>query len=167
MAIEVRDAAVSDAARLIALRRALYQQTSFMLWEPSEFTATEADEVQRIQRLGRAANSMLMVAEDQGALIGLVSAVGGDRNRIRHCAAVALGVERAHWSRGVATRMLEAAIAWAPTAGVKRLEFTVHVTNLRALAVYLRCGFQVEGRRRSAYLVDGAYADDYMMSLVR
>jgi RimJ/RimL family protein N-acetyltransferase len=165
--IRVRDAVEADAAALVALRRRLYEQTSYMLWEPAEFTATEADEVERIRRMGAARNCMLMVAEEGGALVGLISATGADRNRIRHCSILALGVDREHWSKGVATRMVEAAIAWAPGAGVTRLELSVHTSNLRALQVYLRCGFAIEGRRRAAYLVDGEYADDYVMARVR
>jgi RimJ/RimL family protein N-acetyltransferase len=41
---------------------------------------------------------------------------------------------------------------------------TVHTSNLQALGLYLRYGFQVEGVRRHSLLVDGRYVDEYLMS---
>jgi RimJ/RimL family protein N-acetyltransferase len=60
--------------------------------------------------------------------------------------------------------MVREAVAWSAAAGLARLELTVHTTNLAAVAVYLRCGFEVEGRRRKSLFVDGAFVDEYLMS---
>jgi RimJ/RimL family protein N-acetyltransferase len=96
--------------------------------------------------------------------VGLLTAVGGEPNRLRHSAALALGVAKSHWGQGIATAMVQEAVSWSTTAGVTRLELTVHTTNLAAVAVYLRCGFEVEGRRRRSLFVDGVYVDEYLMS---
>ena len=73
---------------------------------------------------------------------------------------------REYWSKGVASRMLAEAIAWAPLAKLKRLELTVHTTNTKAVALYRRHGFEVEGTRRGSLLVNGEYVDEYLMSLI-
>ena len=62
--------------------------------------------------------------------------------------------------------MLREAIAWATGAGIKRLELTVHTVNARAVALYQRHGFEIEGTRRSSLRVDGVYTDEYLMSLL-
>jgi RimJ/RimL family protein N-acetyltransferase len=62
--------------------------------------------------------------------------------------------------------MLREAIAWAPRAGVKRLELTVHTANARAVALYQRLGFAIEGTRRCSLRVDGKYVDEYSMALL-
>jgi RimJ/RimL family protein N-acetyltransferase len=49
---------------------------------------------------------------------------------------------------------------------LRRVELTVHTTNQRAIAAYKRCGFQVEGVRRSSLLVDGKYVDEYLMAVI-
>jgi RimJ/RimL family protein N-acetyltransferase len=79
---------------------------------------------------------------------------------------LALGVAKSHWGQGIASRMLDEAVAWSVQARLKRLELTVHTTNLRAIAVYLRSGFRVEGVRRCSLRIDGQYVDEYLMSLV-
>lgn len=166
MTFVVRRALETDAPALIALRRRLFEETPFMLLEPAEFTNTEDDERARIIRLGQQSNSLVLVAEAGTQLVGVLSAIGGERNRSRHSALLGLGVVRSHWSQGIASRMVHEAISWSLAAGLKRLELTVHTTNLRALSVYLRCGFEVEGLLRSSLLVDGKYVDEYLMSLI-
>jgi RimJ/RimL family protein N-acetyltransferase len=162
----VRRATESDASAVIELRHKLFSETSYMLWEPAEFTQTAEHERNRIARLNSQANSLVLLAEEGAQVIGLLSAVGGERNRLRHSAGLALGVARSHWGQGVAKALVTEAVAWSAGAGLKRLELNVHTSNLAAIAVYLYCGFQVEGLRRSSLLVDGAYVDEYLMSLV-
>jgi RimJ/RimL family protein N-acetyltransferase len=164
MGFLVRRAVEDDAPALIELRRQLFAETSFMLWEPAEFTNTADDERKRIVRLQGRANSVVLVAESASQPVGLLTAVGGEVNRLRHSATLALGVAKSHWGQGIATAMVREAVAWSTTAPVSRLELTVHTSNLAAIAVYLRCGFEVEGRRRRSLFVDGAYVDEYLMS---
>ena len=57
-------------------------------------------------------------------------------------------------------------MAWAPGAGVKRLELTVHTSNDRAVSLYRKFGFEIEGTRRSSLLVDGVFKDEYLMAHV-
>ena len=166
MTIAVRRALETDAPAVVALRRRFFEETAFMIWEPAEFKDTEDDERARIIRLGRQSNSLVLVAEAETQLVGLLSATGGERNQLRHSALLSLGVARSHWSQGIATRMMQEAIAWSLAAGLKRLELTVHTTNLRAVHLYLRHGFQVEGTSRASLRVDGKYVDEYFMSLI-
>ena len=77
---------------------------------------------------------------------------------------ITLGVLMDYWSRGIASRLLQEVLAWAATVGAVRVELTVHTTNVRAVSLYLRHGFQAEGTRRSSLFVGGCYVDEYLMS---
>ena len=148
--IKVRKAEASDAAAIIELRNRILSETAFMLWEPGEFQDSVEDEAKRIERLNNRDNCLLIVAEAGGQLIGNLTAYGGETRRIRHRATIALGVAKEHWSKGAATAMLDFVLRWSRERKLRRVELTVHTTNVRALAVYRRCGFQVEGVRRSS-----------------
>ena len=164
MPVRIRSADEADAAALVALRRALFAETQFMLWEPQEFVATAEDERKFITWLASKANSHLLLAEHESRLVGFLAVMGGDRNRTRHAAVVFLGVVRELWSQGVASALLGEAVSWSTRANLLRLELTVHTTNTRAVALYKRLGFQVEGTRRASLLVDGELRDEYLMS---
>lgn len=164
--ISVRKAEASDAAALLELRNKIVSETAFMLWEPGEFQGSVDDEAKRIDRLNSRDNCLMIVAESGGQLIGYISTLGGETRRIRHRATIALGVAREHWSKGAATAMLDFVLRWSRERKLRRVELTVHTTNERAIAVYKRCGFQVEGVRSSSLLVDGQYVDEYLMAVI-
>ncbi len=89
----------------------------------------------------------MILAEEDGHPIGTLSAYGGETRRMRHRAILAVGVVKAHWGKGIATALLEYALRWSREKQLRRIELTVHVSNRRAVEVYERCGFQVEGVR--------------------
>mgnify|MGYP001283423046 CR=1 FL=1 len=60
--------------------------------------------------------------------------------------------------------LLRAVEDWASTQGLHRLELTVQQRNTRAVALYEKAGFAIEGTRRHALVVNGAYVDEWFMS---
>jgi RimJ/RimL family protein N-acetyltransferase len=67
-------------------------------------------------------------------------------------------------SRGNGRGLLAAAEQEASGRGLRRLELTVMTGNLRAIGLYLRSGFQVEGLRRHPLTRDGTIIDEYYMA---
>jgi RimJ/RimL family protein N-acetyltransferase len=107
-----------------------------------------------------------LIAEVDDRFVGMLGVVGSPVPRVRHAATLVLGVLRSAWGKGVATAMMTEAVRWAPTVGLSRLELFVMTTNTRAMALYERLGFKVEGRRRPAYVINGVDVDDYLMSCI-
>jgi ribosomal protein S18 acetylase RimI-like enzyme len=56
-------------------------------------------------------------------------------------------VDRDWRDRGVGSALVAAAIEWASEQGLHKLSLSVFAHNERALAVYRKFGFEVEGRR--------------------
>lgn len=164
MPVEVRRAETSDGLALLELRRLVLRETPFLLFEPDEFDKTADDEAARIERLNGRAHSLVVIAADGPAVVGTVTVVGEDLRRRRHSAMLAVSVARSHWGQGIAPRMLQFVQDWAPGAGIRRLELTVHTTNLQAIRVYLKAGFLFEGLRRNSLTVEGRPIDEYAMA---
>ncbi len=72
------------------------------------------------------------------------------------------------YGRGYGTEMTRLVLHYAfDTIGLHRVELQVYEHNPRALRVYEKCGFRVEGRRRDALLWDGVRYDSLMMAVLR
>jgi len=163
-AVRFREAGPGDAAALLALKQGLDRETSFMMFEPDERAETEADVAAQLGRATDEANSVVIVAETAGGLVGYVDAGGGRLRRSRLAAQVVIGVLATASGSGVGSGLLRELESWARGHGLHRLELTVMAHNRRALALYERMGFVVEGRRREGLLVNGDFIDELYMA---
>ena len=55
---------------------------------------------------------------------------------------------------------------WAIDNGVTRLELTVMKHNERAINLYKKIGYKVEGVREKSVVVDGDHVDEYYMAKI-
>ncbi len=72
---------------------------------------------------------------------------------------IGISVDRDWRGRGIGTLLLEYLIDWAPAHGIAQIEIEAFANNPRAVALYERHGFEREGVRRGAVMVDGEYVD--------
>ena len=85
--------------------------------------------------------------------------------RQRHVASVGMSVAREAQGQGIGRQMLAALVDYADNwAQVLRLELTVFADNERAIGLYKKLGFEVEGRHRADTLRNGRYHDSLTMA---
>jgi ribosomal protein S18 acetylase RimI-like enzyme len=159
---KIRLAGPDDAAALLALQRRLDTQSAFMLLEPDERERAPGRLRARLESQDLA-GSFDLIAEREARLLGWMSVEVLPFRRARHCGYVVIGVDTAAAGRGIGTALLTAGAAEAQRRGLRRLELTVMTDNLRALSLYVRSGFEVEGLRRQALDRNGTVIDEYYM----
>jgi L-phenylalanine/L-methionine N-acetyltransferase len=119
-----------------------------------------------LARLGP--NDHWLCAVLDGALVGWGNLQVCADARRRHVGILGVVTARSAWGRGVATatvgQLLDLADRWLD---LKRVELSVLTDNTRAMALYERCGFAVEGTQRRYVFRSGSYADAYLMSRLR
>jgi RimJ/RimL family protein N-acetyltransferase len=162
--VRIRAARPYDAAALLELKHQLDRETAFMMYEPDERDSPVRDLAAELASLGRSANSVILLAELADQLIGYVQLTGGSLRRSRATAYVVIGVLAHAAGRGTGTELLRQAKAWAAARGLHRLELTVMAHNTRAIRLYERMGFSVEGRRSECLLIDGQFIDELTMA---
>lgn len=160
--MEIRTLNVKDAKDYLALMQTLDSETSFMLYEENERTASVTDMGKRIE--GALLNGdCLLGAYVDGYMVAFIHAERGFAKRIRHSAYIVVGVLKGYSGKGIGKVLFDAVEAWAIKAGVTRLELTVMIHNERAVKLYKAMGFFVEGIKKQSLIVNGAYVDEYYM----
>ena len=157
MEISIRTATEADAP---ALRR--YAERLFGERPPGIYrrdTPSVAEEVDFIRSRLTPANSTTLVAEDGTAIIGLLDFAGGSLEEERHTGSFGISVDRDYRAAGIGSALIERLLAWAPTAGITRVEVRAWSNNPRALALYRRLGFREEGCLKAAITSDGQPVD--------
>ncbi|HWF10834.1 MAG TPA: GNAT family N-acetyltransferase, partial [Bryobacteraceae bacterium] len=108
--------------------------------------------------------SRIFLAEDSGEMAGLLAAYREKGAKVCHSATLVSVYVRPRWrGRGLADQMVQEAIAWSASAGVRILRLTVVTSNTRAIRCYQRCGFRVCGIQPEVIRVGTQYHDELLM----
>lgn len=156
----VRPARLDEAARIARLMRSVDEETPYMIYGRGERGISPEDIRQFILESGLGRNVSLLIAQAGSDPVGYVMAVGGGLARSRHCVRIsALAVRRNWWRRGLGRRLLIETELWAREIGARRLELETMAANDAARGLYESLGFEVEGRRRRAFLLNEMWMD--------
>lgn len=108
---------------------------------------------------------MLFVAEIDGELVGSAGLHPQASPRRRHAAHLGISVVPAAQGRGVGRALMQTLCEHADRwLQLQRLELTVFTDNARALALYRRFDFRLEGTHRAYAMRDGRFADVHTMA---
>ena len=125
------------------------------------------EDLVRRRLLERGPDAHVIVGALGGEPVATATLLRGSGRRA-HAGEVFLMVHDAHWGRGIGTRMLGALTELADRwLGLVRLGLEVSVDNARAIRLYERAGFEVEGTLRADVLRDGALIDSHVMGRLR
>jgi RimJ/RimL family protein N-acetyltransferase len=160
----IRRAEPSDAPGLKALGDAVGAEPEGWLVTTNGWRDA-ADERRYLRAIRRYPNAAVFVAEDDGLIVGRLSIARDQHPASAHVADLGLMVAASHRRRGIGTALLEAAVRWAKSVGVRKLELHVFPWNSGAIALYERFGFEREGYRRAHYRRSDEYVDAVLMAL--
>jgi len=160
---KIREIEENDAAEFLNLCKKIDSETDFMLREADERTATEEEQRNQIKKIKAEDNQMIFIAENDGSLVGYLAAFGGGFKRIRNTAHIVIGILQKFTGLGIGTELFVKMEKWAKQRKIHRLELTVRTDNEKGLALYKKMGFETEGVRKHALLINGSYMDEYRM----
>ena len=113
-------------------------------------------------------NDVMLVASIDGQIVGNASLNHQRALRRSHVMAIGIAVRDDFAGRGVGSallgELLRIADGWL---NVFRLELTVYADNARAIALYRKFGFEVEGTHKAYALRDGEYVDALCMARLK
>jgi RimJ/RimL family protein N-acetyltransferase len=75
-----------------------------------------------------------------------------------------IGILEQFTGKGIGTQLFQMLEAWARSNDIHRLELTVMTHNERAIALYKKMGFEIEGIKKHSLFVNGEYVDEYYMA---
>jgi len=166
-AIRVRVATPGDAAALVAHLEELAVEPGINIPLAPDEIMTVEQEKSILADFASSPRARMYVAEVDGTLAGELSIRAiSPRRAVQHVATLGMSVKQAWRRRGVGRALLEEALAWAPTAGLKRIELYVYARNAAAIQLYEQCGFAIEGKRRAFIREGDDYLDDLVMARI-
>jgi len=161
----VRPADPADAEALTRLAEEVSAEPGGWLISAGGEWRSVSEERRYLKALRRYPHAAVYVAErGDGVLVGRLSVARDTHPASAHVADLGLMVAQDARRQGVGRALLDAAVAWARTAGVRKLELHVFPWNEAAIALYDAFGFDREGYRQGHYLRAGEDVDAILMA---
>jgi RimJ/RimL family protein N-acetyltransferase len=164
--VNIRAIRESDSEQFLLLGKALDEETQFMMLEPGERTLTIEEQTERIKGALSRDNQMIFVAEDERQLVGFLGAYGGNFRRNRHSAYIVIGIRQSFAGQGIGKQLFEALEKWAVDHDLHRLELTVMCHNERAIRLYQKMGYKIEGVKQDSLWINGEFVNEYYMAKI-
>lgn len=163
--MNIRKIQAVDAESLLKMLLQLDTETKFMMFEVNERPAS-VENTEHIIRSHMQTGSLFLIAEEDGKIVGFLSAQKGGFKRILHSVYIVIGILAKFQKHGIGKELFDQLDIWAKTNYIKRLELTVRCDNEKAISLYKKSGFEIEGTKRNSMCVDGLFYDEYYMAKI-
>ena len=148
-----------------------FRETLKAVAEERKFLATveapSLDKTTRFVTNGISKGHPHYVAEIDGELVGWADIIPEDRETTRHSGHLGMGVLKEYRGKGLGTALLQTAMDECWQKGIKRIELEVFTDNQAAISLYRKLGFELEGTKRYARIIDGEFRDVHVMAQYR
>lgn len=107
-----------------------------------------------------------LVAIIDNKVIGWCDITSLNRPVFSHVGCMGIGVLKEYRGNGIGQQLLTQALSLASIKGLTRIELTVREDNKRAIAMYQKFGFVIEGVHQKSVLIDNKYYNQLFMALL-
>lgn len=165
----IRPVEATDAAQFNAYRHRIADEPDNMVsLSAGEYTRNVDQEYARILTVIENPDQHTLVAESvEGTIIGSCACRGVDSPPLKHVVVLGIDIDQSHRGQGLGNALMSEMIGWAREHPVIcRVELTVFAHNRRAISLYIKHGFVIEGLKQRAYYKYGKFVDAYLMALL-
>lgn len=158
---------VVDAENIVAFYNAVGGETSYLSFEKDEYPMSVKEQEDDIKGLEGNKNNVMILALDGKKLIGIATIHSSSKIKSRHDGELGIVVAKAYQGKGIGSELIRQLIDWAKQNGVtKRISLDTRADNIKAVELYMKFGFKIEGMRPNSTLLNGTYYDLYIMGMM-
>lgn len=163
-AVILRTAADSDVSYLKEMKQWSAAHDGGLVAEPAELKLDA--EAKQISNHAQNPYCIYLVAEKNDVIVGFLCFTNGAFNRMRHIGWFSMIVHSAWRGRGIGSLLVQGLLDWSvATPILEKVSLSVFSSNQRAVDLYARFGFQIDGvLSKQVKLGDGDYVDMILMS---
>lgn len=158
----IREAVPEEAEEFLAYVNQCGKETDFLGFGKEGIGLSIEEEKNEFKNF--TSKNFMLVAVIDGKIVGSCSLrTRESRVRLQHRGTIGITILKEYWGRGIGRYLFEVLIERAKNSGMKKLELEVRTDNERAIALYKKMGFEIEGQIKSAVYIDGEYFDNFIM----
>lgn len=164
--IIIREANVNDAKKMLQYLEQISCESDFLTFGKGEFNLTLQQEEEFIESTSKKKNSLSLIAEHKGEIIGNLNFSGGARPRTIHTGEFGVSVLKDYWGNSIGTELIKYLIDWCYASEIiKKVNLRVRTDNRSAIHVYEKLGFKIEGTITREFRINDRFYDTLFMGL--
>ena len=162
----VRSAEIKDANGFAMMSNTTHTETDFLSYSSSEISYLGPEEIPFIQKMKEGFNTVLLIAEYDGIIVGNAN-LSPQKNYLwrRHIASFGISIMKDYWGLGIAGKLMLSIIECAKNMRYEQIRLSIVSENTRALDLYKSFDFEICGTIKDSYKFSKThYADEYIMT---
>ena len=166
----IREANIEDAENVIEYIKIVSDETNFLISDSSERNFTVRKEKEFLQNMQSSIIEKMFLCEiknkTENKIVGICSIEGINKIRIKHRVDLSITVLKNYWGNKIGEKLIDYAIDYCKLNSIKKIELTVRIDNERAIKLYKKFGFEIEGEIKKFIYFGGNYYNCYFMGLL-
>ncbi len=165
--LEIYSIKPEEAGEVLKFMEAVTRETDYLIREPGELQLTEEAEKDYIKKQIKEERALFIGARVGNELVGTLGFSSPPFERYSHRGSFGMAVSRRYWNYGIGSHLVQALLKWAEEMGMEKISLEVDAENLRAIKLYRKFGFELEGiLKQSKKMLSGEYRDELLMARI-
>lgn len=164
--LKIRKAVEQDAGNLLAYCNVVGGESNFLTYGKNGCNRTVEQERQFLGALQNQPNSLFLLGFIDDELVCSANLCAESKGRLAHNCELGITVRKKFWGLGAASILMRELIDFAKKRStLHAIHLGVYANNEPAIRLYEKFGFQIVGRFKNYFLIDGHYYDELLMDL--
>lgn len=112
----------------------------------------------------RLKGNMYTAVERKGKVVGIARVLKGELEMKKHTGIFRTWIHPDSQGLGIGKQVMNYTLRWGRTNNLHKLWLTVFSGNEKAVLVYEKSGFLIEGRQKNQAIIDGNFEDEIFMA---
>lgn len=162
----LRKPIVEDAKEMIEYLNIIGGESDNLLFGKDEFHLTAEQEIEHIKGISNGANTLMILGIIDNKIVSISQISSSSRKRIAHNSEISISVKNDYWRNGIGSAVMGELIRFAKESGtIKNINLGVKASNINAINMYEKFGFEKVGVHKDNFNVNGKFDDEILMDL--
>lgn len=165
--VVLRNAQECDAKEIIEFYNIVGGETTFLSFGEGEYKMSVDQEKSAIKSISKSDNNTMILGTIDDKIIALGSITSNQKKKGKHVGILGIVIKKEYCNLGLGKIMMDELINWCKSNGItSKISLVVRKDNPRAIELYKKCGFEVEGILKNEAYIDGEFFDLVAMALM-
>ncbi|MET3728599.1 RimJ/RimL family protein N-acetyltransferase [Fictibacillus halophilus] len=158
--IILRPVEEKDAADITQHIEAIVKAGRYLQKEELHSVSEEIEFIHEVKRKG----NLYTAVERNGKVVGIARVLKGELQMKKHTGVFRTWIHPEAQGLGIGKELLAHTLRWGENNNLHKIWLTVFSGNEKAVKVYEKAGFIIEGKQRDQVIIEGEYEDEYFMA---